>query len=116
MEEAERLCDRVAVVDRGKLLALDTPQALVRSLGGGTQRVLFSVPAGLDCTALERVPGVETVARHNGEVVVSGSKVLAGLVRALDAAGYVPDNLRTERTTLEDVFLALTGHLLRDNA
>ncbi len=116
MEEAERLCDRVAVVDRGRLLALDTPQMLVRSLGGGAQRVRFSAPEGLDCSILEHLPGVTAVARPNGEVVVSGSSVLIGVVKALDAAGQMPDDLRTERTTLEDVFLALTGHALPENS
>ncbi len=111
MEEAERLCDRVAVVDRGKLLALDTPGGLVRSLGGGTQRVRFSAVEGVDYSGLGRLPGVEMVARHNGEVVVSGSRVLFEVVRSLDSSGYVPDDLRTERTTLEDVFLALTQNV-----
>jgi len=48
--------------------------------------------------------------------VVSGSGALSGVVRALDAVGLAPDDLRTERTTLEDVFLALTGRQLRENA
>jgi ABC-2 type transport system ATP-binding protein len=116
MEEAERLCDRVAVVDRGRLLALDAPAALVRSLGGGAQRVRFSVPEGFDCAAFERLTGVEHVARQNGEVILSGSGILGGVVKALDAAGQVPDDLRTERSTLEDVFLALTGRGMRDSA
>jgi ABC-2 type transport system ATP-binding protein len=114
MEEAERLCDRVAVVDHGKLLALDTPGALVRGLAGGVERVRFSAPPRLDCAALERLPGVESVARQNGEVFVAGSGVLAAVVMALAAQGLEPDDLRSERATLEDVFLALTGRQMRD--
>jgi ABC-2 type transport system ATP-binding protein len=114
MEEAERLCDRVAVVDHGKILALNTPAALVRNLGGGAQRVRFSAPIGLNWTTLERLPGVETVVRLNGEVIVTGCGVLSGVVKALDADGQVPDDLRTEQTTLEDVFLALTGRQMRE--
>jgi len=108
MDEAERLCDRVAVVDRGRILALDSPQGLIDAQPVAT-RVRFSTDrAGLDWLAA--VPGVSTVERRNAQVSVTGSGPLLALVAtALVEHGVAPLDLRGERPNLEDVFLRLTG-------
>ena len=113
MDEAERLCDRVAIIDHGKLVALDSPRALKLELNAET-RVRFSDPAHLNWSALEGLEGVHSLARQNGDVVVSGKgPLLQRVVNALNELGYVPQDLRSEQVTLEDVFLALTGHEIR---
>jgi ABC-2 type transport system ATP-binding protein len=115
MEEAERLCDRVAIVDHGKIVALDTPQALIDSLGA-EHRVVFEAGSPLDEGSLRAVPGVARVERMGERVVVYGQKdgLVGGVVNALEAGGVRYGNLRTEQPALEDVFLALTGKEMRD--
>ncbi len=109
MDEAENLCDRVAVVDRGKIVASDTPQGLVARYTSRV-RVIFSTDAA-DLAWLERVAGVSRVTRKGPRVEVEGSgPVLALTAAALVEHGIVPADLRVEQPTLEDVFLKLTGH------
>ena len=114
MEEAERLCDRVAIIDHGKIVALDTPQNLINSLGA-ENRVVFSVNGRLDEEPLHAVPGVIRVERIGERVLVYGQKegLVSGVVNALEAGDVRFDHLRTEQPTLEDVFLALTGRGMR---
>jgi ABC-2 type transport system ATP-binding protein len=115
MEEAERLCDRVAIIDHGKIVALDTPQNLIDSLGA-ENRVVFEVHGPLDEAVLRAVPGVARIERIGERAVVYGREdgLVAGVVNALEAGGIRFENLRTEQPTLEDVFLALTGKEMRD--
>lgn len=115
MEEAERLCDRVAIMDHGRLVALDTPQNLINSLGA-ENRVIFEADGSLPEEALRAVPGVVRVERIEERVVAYGQKdgLVSGVVDALEAGGVAFRNLRTEQPTLEDVFLALTGKEMRD--
>jgi len=114
MDEAERLCDRVAIVDRGRIVALDRPAALVRSLAGG-QRVRFGVANGFDPSWLGELPDVCRVTRVGSDVTVEGGgPLLVRVAAGLAERGLAPADLRTEQTTLEDVFLALTGRTLRD--
>ncbi|MFD0474425.1 hypothetical protein ACFQ0B_43945 [Nonomuraea thailandensis] len=112
MEEVERLCDRVALLDAGRVVALDTPAGLVGRVGFA-QRVTFRatepVPGGL----LESIDGVEQVRVDGDTVVVEGhgdllQAVSVGLVRA----GVVAVGTRSEQATLDDAFLALTGRRL----
>lgn len=108
MDEAEQLCDRVGIIDRGRLAALDTPSRLVEGLGAPV-RVRFSTGRA-DLAWLEGVRGVRRVARRGAEVEVEGTgPVLALVAAALVERGIVPADLRAERPALEDVFLALTG-------
>lgn len=110
MEEAERLCDRVAVVDAGRVAAIDTPAGLVARVGGG-QRLVFRVHTGLDTGLLHALPGVDDVVVHGAEVMVSGDADVVPVVTAALARHGVPaTDFRTERPTLDDAFLALTGH------
>ena len=108
MEEAEQLCDRVAVVHRGRVAAVDSPQGLITRHGGGV-RVVFSAPPGADLDWLPGTPHVRGVARHGPRLEVTGDgPVLAHVGAALIAHGIEPDDLRTEQPTLEEVFLRIT--------
>jgi ABC-2 type transport system ATP-binding protein len=113
MDEAERLCDRVAIIDHGHLIALDTPQELIRGLNAGA-RIRFSYPKGETVEWLRAIPGVSQVERQNGEVILSGDgALLVNVAAGLAQAGVVPPDLRSEQATLEDVFLSLTGREIR---
>jgi ABC-2 type transport system ATP-binding protein len=109
MDEAERLCDRVALFDRGKVVAIDTPEGLA-GRAGVAMRVRF-VPSGPFedrlLTGLPEVSGVE----HDGEhVVVTGSGELANVViLTLAQAGVTATGLHLDSANLEDAFVALTG-------
>ena len=110
MEEAERLCDRLALIDAGRVVALDTPAGLVAG-GPSEQRITFRPPAPLtDETVLTSLPAVKTVAVDNDRFVVTGNDdLLVAVVTALAARGLAPIDLHTEQTTLDDAFLLLAG-------
>jgi ABC-2 type transport system ATP-binding protein len=120
MEEAARLCDRVAVVDHGSVIALGTPQELVASLGA-EHVVEFAVGAvaatALTDGVLRELPSVEGVV-HNGEswrlTVREVHRTVPALLAALAERGAEPVHLATHHATLEDVFMSLTGRRLRD--
>ncbi len=113
MDEAEHLCDRVAVVDDGRVIALDTPQGLIDGLGLRSV-VRFTTPEP-DLTWLEELDVVESLTRRGDAVEVYGTgPVLALVASALVAHGIVPLDLRIDRPTVEDAFLALTGRTIRD--
>lgn len=108
MEEAERLCDRVAVVLQGRIVDTGTPAALAAGHGGGT-RIRFSAD-GAELGWLSDVPGVERVERHGTAVEVRGHGTVLPLVAAaLVEHGLVPADLRVDQPTLEDAFLELVG-------
>jgi ABC-2 type transport system ATP-binding protein len=112
MDEAEQLCDRVAVVDGGKVVALDTPQGLIDSLGLPSV-VRFSTPE-LDLGWLEKLDAVESITRHGESVEIRGTgPVLALVASDLVTHGIAPLDLRVDRPTVEDAFLALTGRDIR---
>jgi len=110
MEEAERLCDRIAVFDAGRVVALDTPAGLIGRAGGGAE-VSFRAHAPLDRSLLTALPGVEEVSVRGGEVVVSGGgDLVKEVAAALMRHGVPATDFRTRTATLDDAFLALTGH------
>jgi ABC-2 type transport system ATP-binding protein len=118
MEEAAQLCDRVAIVDQGKVIALDTPRALVSSLGA-EHVVEFAVDerVALAETALAALPTVERVAFEDGTwrlTVREVHRTVPALLAMLADRGTAPSHLTTHHATLEDVFMALTGRRLRD--
>jgi ABC-2 type transport system ATP-binding protein len=115
MEEAERLCDRVAIMDHGKIVALDTPETLIRSLGAAS-KLIFSLLDGKPHFPLESLPGVERVEISGNRVVVfgRGDRFASTVVGALEDGGVPFRDLRTEQPTLEDVFLKLTGREIRE--
>jgi ABC-2 type transport system ATP-binding protein len=115
MEEAERLCDRVAIMDHGKIVALDTPEALIHSLDVG-HRVVFTVTDGGQGLSLESLPGVERVEMSGERVTVTGrgEGFISTVIGALEKSRVPFRDLRTEQPTLEDVFLTLTGREMRE--
>ena len=117
MEEAERLCDRVMIIDAGRIVALDTPAALVPALGAG-QRIAFGADGMADdlVGSLRAIPGVERVEWSAERVVVYGQsdRLLAPILEVLQDAHLSFHDLQTEQPNLEDVFLAQTGREMRD--
>jgi len=115
MEEAERLCDRVLIIDRGRIVALDTPEELIRSLGV-EKRLVFTVPDKSQTPKLEAIPLVNRVDRIGDRIVVygHGDRFASTVVRALEDAALDFLDLRTEQPNLEDVFLNLTGREMRE--
>jgi ABC-2 type transport system ATP-binding protein len=108
MDEAERLCDRVAVVKQGRVVAVDTPQGLVAAHADGI-RLSFGA-AGHDLGWLAAVADVQRVDRRGDRVVVSGrGAVIARVGHALVEHGLAPADLRVEQSSLEDVYLRLTA-------
>jgi ABC-2 type transport system ATP-binding protein len=108
MEEAERLCDRVMVIDRGHVVAIDTPSGLVERIGA-EQRLRFRPSAPLDEADLRDLPDVVAVERTGSQIVVTGTGNVVQAVTALLAhRGVTADGLRIEQRNLEDAYLALT--------
>jgi len=115
MEEAERLCDRVAIIDHGRIVALDSPENLIRSLGA-ENRVVFTTEEAFGSQQLSNLPGVTRVEAIGERIVVygHGDKLVVEVVNALTSSDIRFRDLRTEQPNLEDVFLTLTGHEMRD--
>ncbi len=108
MEEAEALCDRVMVVARGRVVAEGSPAELVDRYGGGV-KVRFTLQ-GPEAAWLAEVPHVTDWRSDLGRYEISGDgPVLAHVAAALVARGHEPSDLRAERPTLEDTYLALTS-------
>jgi ABC-2 type transport system ATP-binding protein len=120
MDEAERLCDRVAIMDRGKTIAEGTPRELIASIGG-EHRLEFSAgdsAAGLDLAALSRIDGVRDVRLEQSTVRMMATELHLAVPALLDELRRqnVPlTELRTHSASLEDVFVGLTGRRLRDD-
>jgi ABC-2 type transport system ATP-binding protein len=119
MDEAETLCERVAVVDRGRVIALGTPRELIRSLGA-EHVVEFAMADGTarpEEAVLRALPGVRGVRHENGTCSLIASEMHLAVPALLDALGERRNALSfltTHSATLEDVFVALTGRHLRD--
>ena len=115
MEEAERLCDRVAIIEHGKLIEIDTPSALVRK-HCPSKGVVFSSDREGIADLLQRIPGVESV-RGDGmtyTVEGQGEDFVTDVTHFLASESLRVRDFRTVTQTLEDVFLKLTGHRIRD--
>ncbi|MEV0309943.1 ABC transporter ATP-binding protein [Nonomuraea fuscirosea] len=110
MDEVEELCDRVAVFDRGRIVAVDSPDGLIEGTGAEHQ-MRFTLMAPADPgTLLGDVPGVSGVTRDGDQVVVTGRGDFATAVTARLARHHVlVSDLRIDKRTLDDAFLALTG-------
>jgi ABC-2 type transport system ATP-binding protein len=130
MDEAEHLCDRVSILDNGRIIALDTPAGIVGQLGMETS-IKFSLdnqphplPMGrrgkfpdetFNLALIGIIDGVQRVAQEGQDVVVygHGSNLIGSVVSALELAHVPFRNLHTEQANLEDAFLALTGREIR---
>jgi len=118
MEEAERLCDRVAILNQGRIVALDTPAALINGLEA-EERVIFTMDEGLS-------PDLEKALARAGRLEFQGERVtvhgkdarkvslVSEVVSLLAGQGIPFRDLRTEQPNLEDVFLCLTGRKMRE--
>jgi len=119
MEEAERLCDRVAIIDHGKVIALGTPRELIDSIGI-SHVVEFSAgesASALDLAGIGALSGVNEVRTANGNVLLRVNRLhetVPMLLDELDRQGVPLTELRTHSASLEDVFVTLTGRRLRD--
>ncbi|TQF05152.1 ABC transporter ATP-binding protein [Kitasatospora acidiphila] len=110
MEEAERLCDRVALIDRGEVVAVDTPAGLA-ARAGQRQRMRFRPSAPLPEEVLRALPEVAELIWHGAVVEISGTGNLVHAVTAqLARAQIIAADLRVEQASLDDAFIALTGH------
>jgi len=109
MEEAERLCDRVALIDNGRVVALDTPAALAeRARGGKTMRFRPSAP--FDDPLLTGLPEVTGLEHAGQQVVVTGTgDLVSAVILALHAAGVTARDVQLDSSNLEDAFVKLTG-------
>src|SRR5271169_2661313 len=114
MEEAERLCDRVALIDAGRVVALDSPAGLAARASGGTS-VRFVPSAPFDDRLLSELPEVRTVTRSGSHVVVTGTgELVSAVILTLAAAGVTVRDVQLDSSTLEDAFVKLTGRHLHE--
>jgi ABC-2 type transport system ATP-binding protein len=117
MEEAQRLCHRVAIVDEGKLIALDTPAALIRSLGGGVLMLGIAEGAPEDLPdRIMQIPAVRSAARSDGQLKIETQRLQEALMGTLDITNQLDvriTSLEILEANLESVFLHLTGKKLR---
>ena len=115
MEEAERLCDRVAVIDHGRIVDIDSPEGLVRRhCPERTVLLATDDPSAPDC--FRRVRQVSEVVAHDGRLTIrgTGDDLVMEVIRCLSGEQIRVTDFRTVLPTLEDVFLKLTGHSIRD--
>ena len=109
MEEAERLCDRLAVIDSGRVVAIDSPAGLVARVSS-EQRIRFKPSVPLDDTLLTELPEVTSVTRQGQQVLVAGTgNLLHAVTSVLARHQIVALELRVEQANLDDAFVALTG-------
>jgi ABC-2 type transport system ATP-binding protein len=115
MEEAERLCDRVAIIDHGRIVDIDSPEGLVRRHCPERTVVLRTDDDGA-AERFRHVPGVATVTVDNGRLTIQGSgeDFVTEVIRGLSEHRIHVSDFRTVLPTLEDVFLRVTGHSIRD--
>ena len=107
MEEAEYLCDRVALLHHGHIRAIDTPANLGAGLG---QRISFRSTAALDLDKLRALPDIREVREQGGRFVIEGGgDVVAAVIALLVREQVVPEQTRVEQSTLDDAFVALTS-------
>jgi ABC-2 type transport system ATP-binding protein len=109
MEEAERLCDRIMVINRGRVVALDSPSGLIAEIGT-EQRLTFRPSEPIDNEVFANLPEVTTIHRNGPQVVITGtSNVVQAVTALLAGLGVVAEELRVEQTSLEDAYLEITS-------
>jgi ABC-2 type transport system ATP-binding protein len=116
LEEADSLCDRIGIIDLGRIMALDTPVTLKRSLGGDVLQI--RVPGERDFTpTIQAVGGIVEIKKENEEYrvkVINGESALPIVLKALSDSGGTVTNVSMERPNMDQVFLEYTGRSLRD--
>src|SRR6516162_8074816 len=119
LEEADALCDRVLVIDYGRIVAAGTPEELKRRISGDVITLSVSGDPGTARDLLAGQPGVREVGLDGRALrlgVERGEEALPGLLRALDGAGLALESIQLARPSLDDVFLTVTGRSLRDDS
>ena len=119
LEEADALCDRILIIDQGRIIGEGTPDELKRRLSGDIVTVEIDGDATRARAALAGLAAVREVRAGDGTLritVEQGDRILVQLTRALDAGGVEPRSIRLTRPTLDDVFLALTAREAADVA
>jgi ABC-2 type transport system ATP-binding protein len=115
MEEADRLCNRIAIIDHGKIIAIDTPENLKNGLGGDIVTIRTSDPAG--AAQVLKEPWIARVETHNDEVIVSlknADQFVSSIVTLLTSRQIPISSISIHKPTLEDVFLSFTGTTIRE--
>ena len=115
MEEAERLCDRVAIIEHGRIIDIDQPQRLVDKYCPERSVILTTADAHAPA-CLARVPGAASVTNSDSRYTIRGvgDRLITDVIRCLSENHITVTDFRTETPNLEDVFLKLTGHSIRD--
>ncbi|MHC4278141.1 MAG: ABC transporter ATP-binding protein [Planctomycetota bacterium] len=116
MEEAERLCDRVGIIDHGRIIVLDTTRDLIAKQNLESA-IEFTTSKSVSKESLEKLPKVSKVTQDGDRCILhtkESSRVLAELTRLSEENGFNLENISVRKATLEDVFLALTGRKLRE--
>jgi ABC-2 type transport system ATP-binding protein len=115
MEKAERLCDRVAIIDHGRIIDIDTPEALVQR-HCPERTVVVATDDQLGDERFRMIPEVESVTSRDGRFTIRGrgDELVTRVIQCLAEHRMQVTDFRTERATLEDVFLKLTGHSIRN--
>ena len=120
LEEADELCDRVGIIDRGRIVAEGTPDALKRSVGADIIIARVEGDAAPLCTVIQALDGVQSVEAHGNELVIAtdnGSAAISPVAVALNGCDVAVRDLTLRTPTLDDVFLDLTGsHIERAEA
>jgi ABC-2 type transport system ATP-binding protein len=114
MEEAERLCDRVAIIDHGRIVDIDSPAALIRR-HCPQRTVILATDDGSADVKLGSIPGVEVSRGENGVLTArgDGAELMTSVIQCLAEHRIRVTDVQTVVPTLEDVFLKLTGHTIR---
>ena len=115
MEEADRLCDRVAIIDRGAIVVLDTAENLKDSIGGDIVTIASPDPDAI--AGLLTAPWISSIERHDGSVTIhlqEADRHVPGIVTAIHQSGIGITSLSVRKPTLEDVFLHYTGRMIRE--
>jgi ABC-2 type transport system ATP-binding protein len=116
MDEADRLCDRLAIIDRGKLLALDTPRALKAKAPGGTLLELVLDGDAMPAAELaETLEGISRVEAHDGILRAHsdrGGQLLPALIEVAESTGRTVTDIHLLQPSLETLFVSLTGRKL----
>jgi ABC-2 type transport system ATP-binding protein len=117
MEEAQALCNRVAIMDHGQIIALDTPRNLINTMGAGIIRLTFAEDVSALAERLARMPGIERVEPTDQSIRVhtkDAQQALLPILEVVNALALRATHLEILEPNLESVFLSLTGRSLRD--